>query len=96
MPKKQKMNKWAVEINKGPTQKFETRTSLYVLAAGAALAMLEYPEPLDTDGADIVKIWCPELIKHVDEYQQFKPMFYAFHEGRIFHLVDSINKELVW
>lgn len=85
---KKKLIKFSVQINRGPTQTIETRSGLYVLAAGAALAMLEY-EPLE-EGADIVKIWVPDLLP------DYGPMFFAFHEGRIFHLVESINKELTW
>jgi len=77
-----------IGINKGPTQTIKTRSGLYVLAAGAALAQLEYT-PTE-DGADVVKIWVPELLP------DYGPYFYAFHEGRIFHLVESLNKELIW
>ena len=36
--------KWKVQINDGDIQDLETKTTLYGLAAVAALAQLEYPE----------------------------------------------------
>jgi hypothetical protein len=77
-----------VEINRGPTQTIKTRTGLYILAAGAALAQLEY-EPVE-EGPDVVKIWVPEILP------DYGPYFYAYDEGRIFHLVESLNKEFIW
>jgi hypothetical protein len=82
--------KFCVQINKGPTQEIVTRSGLYILAAAAALDQLEYDEYPEAEGADIVKIWYPPV---VDEYP---PIFYAFHEGRIFHLVPAFNRELIW
>ena len=58
------------KINGGKEQVIETKTSLYHLAAVAALAMLDYEPKSDYN---TVKIWVPDL---VPEYG--RPYFYAF------------------
>jgi hypothetical protein len=63
------LSTWHVQINGGPEQVFQTRTSQYGLAALAALAMLEYEDNADYNA---VKIWVPNLLPH------YGPYFYAF------------------
>ncbi len=63
------MSTFHVEINKGPEQIIQVKTSQYGLAALAALAMLDYIEAQEWN---IVKIWVPELMP------DYGPYFYAF------------------
>jgi hypothetical protein len=83
-----KLSKFSVEINKGPTQTIETRTGLYYLAAAAALAQLEYYAT--EEGADIVKIWVPDLLP------DYGPYFYAWDGHKIFNMIEGLNKQFIW
>lgn len=60
---------WKVQINGEQVQEFTTRTSLYKVAAMAALAQLEYTPQ---DDYDVVKIWVESLLP------DYGPYFYAF------------------
>lgn len=62
--------KFCVQINGGPEQTLEVKTSQYGLAAIASLALLDYESH---DDYDVVKIWVPELIESGNG-----PYFYAW------------------
>lgn len=78
-----KMENWKIQINNGPIQDFQTKTTQYRLAVAAALAQLEFEE--SDDGEEIVKIWCERLTPG------YGPYFYA-HDG---HSIYSVPKEFV-
>lgn len=63
-----------VQINGGPVQEITTKTGIYVLAAMAALAMLDYDENEDYD---VVKIWVEHLLP------DYGPYFYAYDGHQI-------------
>ncbi len=68
------MTTFHVQINDGPEQQVEVRSTQYHLAAVAALALLEHesrkPDP------DIVKIWVPHLLP------QYGPYFYPERKAK--------------
>jgi hypothetical protein len=71
-----------VQINGGKEQTIETRTSLYELAALAALAMCEYEHNSEYD---VVKIWIPKLLP------EYGPYFYAY-DGHNVGMPDEDRK----
>lgn len=74
-----------VEINRGQTQVLEAKTSLYDLAAAAALAMLDY-EP--TNDIEVVKIWVPHLLP------DYGPYFYYWKASQGFcFVIDKVAQD---
>lgn len=75
---------WKVQVNDGNVQDFETETSLYGLAALAALAQLKYDKStllLNDKSVDIVKIWSETLISDYGPYE------YGFDGQTLYNVV---------
>lgn len=70
---------WKVQINGGPVQDLETKTTQYGIAAFAALALLDYEDHPDYN---VIKIWVQDLLP------QYGPYFYAF-DG---HMTGRVEK----
>ncbi len=60
-------SKFRVRINGGPEQKIKTRTSLYSLAVGYALANLKYPRTADEKY--VVEIWSKRVLPDYGPYK---------------------------
>jgi hypothetical protein len=72
------MHTFNVEINRGPTQNITVKTGQHMLAALAALAILEH----DTRDIEIIKIWAPHL-------PSVPPFFFIWEDGRVAQITGA-------
>lgn len=70
-------SKFHVEINNGPTFVLEVATTTpYYLAAQIALTRFKHVK--SSDGADVAKIWIPDLVVGSDTCPGYGPYFYTY------------------
>lgn len=70
-----------VQINGGEEHTIEVKTSQYVLAALASLAILDFDHG---EGCDVVKIWVPKLVEDGNG-----PYFYGWDGHQIIYPSDA-------